>query len=443
MNHRAERGRLIHEMGGQVRRVDDSTYVVLSQTMPNVRYTLVRTAGGWDCSCPDTAAYCKHAHALEVRLGAKARADRAVLIHRAGDQVERIAPDHYLVRSQSTDGTYEVRDFGHGWMCSCADHMYTASVCKHIQAVQWDGGDRCMVEQPDQTLCWYCDSPSVIRKGTQTGHNRFRCKSCGKYFTDNLGFEGSRASPESITLAVDMLFSGLSSRKAANSLRQAGCDVTHQTVLNWAQRFGDMMDTFLYEITPHVGEDWRTDEVYLRIRGERKYLFAMLDAETRYWLARLVATHKGTDDVRPMFRKAKQAAGKVPSRLISDGASNFAEAHKDEYAPRNFLWKDSTHESHIRMDGDLNNNQMESFNGNTIRMREKVTRGLKNEDSAILAGLQTYHNHVRRHLGLPENETPGEAAGIHIEGENRWLTLIRAAAKAKARAENAGDGSAA
>ena len=75
---------------------------------------------------------------------------------------------------------------------------------------------------------------------------------------------------------------------------------------------------------------------------------------------------------------------------------------------------------------------MESFNGNTIRMREKVVRGLKDEDSALLAGLQTYHNHVRPHLGLPGGQTPGEAAGVHIGGENRWLTLIRAAAKAAA-----------
>ena len=168
--------------------------------------------------------------------------------------------------------------------------------------------------------------------------------------------------------------------------------------------------------------------------GRRKYLFAMLDGETKYWIARMVATHKGTDDVRPMFRQAKRVAGKVPSKLISDGAANFAEAHSDEYAPRNFLWKDSVHESHIRMDGDTNNNQMESFNGNTIRLREKVVRGLKREDSAILAGLQIYHNHVRPHLGLPDGQTPGEAAGIHVEGADKLLTLIRAAAKAQAKA---------
>ena len=151
-----------------------------------------------------------------------------------------------------------------------------------------------------------------------------------------------------------------------------------------------------------------------------------------------MATHKGTDDVRPMFRSAKRIAGKVPSWLISDGAANFAEAHKDEYSPRNFLWKDSVHKSHIRMAGDLNNNQMESFNGNTIRLREKVVRGFKKEDSAILAGLQTYHNHVRPHLGLPGNSTPGEAAGIYVRGDDKMLTLIRTAAKARAMADSSG-----
>ena len=110
---------------------------------------------------------------------------------------------------------------------------------------------------------------------------------------------------------------------------------------------------------------------------------------------------------------------KVPSVLRSDGASNFGEAHRAEYAPRNYLWKESRHESHIRMDGDVNNNQMGSFNENTLRFREEVTRSLKREDSVILAGLQVCRNHVRPHLAL--DGMPGEAAGIHVEGGNPWL----------------------
>ena len=90
------------------------------------------------------------------------------------------------------------------------------------------------------------------------------------------------------------------------------------------------------------------------------------------------------------------------------------------------------HVRHIHMAGDTNNNHMESFNGNTIRLREDVVHGLKKEYSAILTGLQLYHNHIRPHLGLPDNQTPGETAGIKIEGNDKILTIIQAAAKSTA-----------
>ena len=88
-----------------------------------------------------------------------------------------------------------------------------------------------------------------------------------------------------------------------------------------------------------------------------------------------------------MFKKAKELAGKVPSRLVSDGAANFAHAHRKQFASKNPGDKESVHERHIHMDGDMNNNQMESFNGNTVRQREKVTRSLKREDSSTMTGL--------------------------------------------------------
>ena len=54
-------------------------------------------------------------------------------------------------------------------------------------------------------------------------------------------------------------------------------------------------------------------------------------------------------------------------------------------------------------------------------------RGLKKEDSAILSGLRIYHNYIRSHLGLPDQSTPAEAAGINIQGDNKFLALIQAA----------------
>lgn len=85
------------------------------------------------------------------------------------------------------------------------------------------------------------------------------------------------------------------------------------------------------------------------------------------------------------------------------------------------------HVRHVRMSGDLNNNKMERFNGE-VRDREKVVRGVKREDSPLITGLQIYHNYVRPHMGL-DGKTPADLAGIDVQGENKWLTLIQNASQ--------------
>ena len=83
---------------------------------------------------------------------------------------------------------------------------------------------------------------------------------------------------------------------------------------------------------------------------------------------------------------------------------------------------------------------MESFNGNTVRLREVAARGLKSEESAIITGLRLYHNFVRSHLGLDGGMTPGEAAGIIIEGKDKWKIMIQAAAKRRSLESGRADG---
>ncbi len=70
---------------------------------------------------------------------------------------------------------------------------------------------------------------------------------------------------------------------------------------------------------------------------------------------------------------------------------------------------------------------MERLNGE-IRDRERVTRNLKKKDTPILTGMQIFHNYIRPHMGL-EGRTPAELAGIRVECENKWLTLIQNAKK--------------
>ena len=163
-----------------------------------------------------------------------------------------------------------------------------------------------------------------------------------------------------------------------------------------------------------------------KVQGKTKYLYAMMDNDTRFWLAQEVADTKGSADIRPLFKQAKELAQKKPTTLITDGAFNFHSAYKHEFKRENEALA-IQHVRHIRMQGDHNNNRMERFNGE-LRQREKVMRTLKKPDSPILSGYQIYHNYIRPHEAL-EGKTPSEVAGIKIEGENKWITLIQNASK--------------
>ena len=363
-----------------------------------------------------------------------ARESKGRQIAEKPDQIARIDDSHYTVRSQSRDRLHDIISTESGWTCTCEDHCFRKTCCKHIHAVEISTrihrkvADDVVVEEVRIDSCIACNSANIKKAGLRRNKSGniqlFKCRDCNTKFSLNLGFEKMRATPDQITMAMNLYFNGESSRKTAQSLTLTGINVTYKTIQNWIKKYVELMDRYLDKITPQVGEAWRTDELYLKIKGDRKYLFAMLDSETRFWLAQMVSEHKGSDDVSPMFREAKKRAGKVPADLISDGASNFHDEWKKQYKAKNFLHKDTEHHRHIHMAGDTNNNQMESFNGNTLRMREKVIRGIKKDDSPVLKGMQIHHNYIRPHQGL-DGDTPADRAGIRVLGDNKWKAIIQ------------------
>ena len=364
------------------------------------------------------------------------REQRGEAIARQFGWVRRLDETSYKVHSQSGDFEYDVMQGELGWLCSCPDAMFRLTKCKHIIAVELSyilrkivAREPVVIQQVSVKACPKCNAESIERRGIR--HNKhvalqkFRCKGCGYWFTVNLGFEGMRATPEIITSAMQIYFTGASFRGVRDFLKLRGVKFSQQSVWNWVEKYTKLMEGYLEQIKPQLGDVWRTDEMYVKFKGNMKYLFAMMDDETRFRIAQQVATNKGTDDVRPMFREAIEVAGKKPKTLISDGAPNFHRAYNKEmwthFNPR------PVHIQDIRLSGQVHNNKMERQNGEW-RDREKVMRSLKREDSPVLLGMQIFHNYVRPHMGL-NGRTPAEAAGIKVEGENRWLTLIQNAAQ--------------
>jgi transposase-like protein len=185
------------------------------------------------------------------------------------------------------------------------------------------------------------------------------------------------------------------------------------------------MREYVEKIAPNVGDTWRADDLYVKVKDDMKYLFALMDDETRFLIAQEVAESKYKHDARRLFEIGKRVTGKKPDTLITDGLPAYHDAYKKEFwtlkNPR------TKHINTIKLKGDRNNNKMERFNGE-IRDREKTMRVLKTKDTPT--GYQIFHNYIRGHEGL-EGKTPAEACGIKVEGKNKWLTLIQNASKSE------------
>ncbi|MEY8841373.1 IS6 family transposase [Cribrihabitans sp. XS_ASV171] len=142
-------------------------------------------------------------------------------------------------------------------------------------------------------------------------------------------FKGFHSSPEIIRLAV-MLYVRfpLSLRNVEDLLHERGIDVSHEAVRFWWHRFGPMFAAEIRKrrIAGMKSSRWRwhLDEMFVKINGERHYLWRAVDHEgevlesfvtkTRYKKAALKFLKKA-------MRKHGQPETVVTDRLRSYGAA--------------------------------------------------------------------------------------------------------------------------
>jgi len=224
-------------------------------------------------------------------------------------------------------------------------------------------------------------------------------------------------------MTLDLYYKGMSVRSIKDHLNQIfGVKLNHQTVLNWINKYEEKIGNYVKTLKPELSGQWHVDEMKVKFGGNWKWLWNVIDKDTRYLLASNITEKREVEDAREVFALAKEVAkGQRPERVISDGLQAYKQAFNKEF----FTLKHprTEHISHIRLSGDLNNNLIERLHG-TKREREKVMRGLKTEETPIIPLQDIYYNYVRPHKAL-EGKTPAETAGIGIEDRNKWLGLIK------------------
>lgn len=344
--------------------------------------------------------------------------------------VVQFEQDKFRVQSQTDPNkSYIITRTGNGLVCECPDHTTRKADCKHIKIVlNVIMKNRCyqnntfrIMERAKLKLCKYCDSGRITKNGmrkNKTGTIQiFKCLDCNKQFSENIGFEKMRYNDSIVTGALQMYYSGMSVRDIENHYEMLGIKVDHSSIYDWICKYSTLTSTYLNQIVPRVGNWVRADEVWIKVAGKQKYLFASMDDDTRYWLASDLADTKYQHNADTLLELTKKAIGKTPKQFITDGLPAYQKSSKRIFG------KQTRHTRHIHIQKDMNNNKMERLNGE-IRDREKVFRGLKKMDTPILEGLKAYYNFTKKH-GALKGKTPSESALIEVDGKNKWKTIIQ------------------
>jgi putative transposase len=359
----------------------------------------------------------------------------ALAIVARGDQIETISPTEYVVRSQSRlDVKYRVTVFRDRWECECPFYSETKIACIHIFAVRFREGFKADLSTPKiiTNPCARCQSGNVISFGKR--HNksgtiaRYLCKACGYRFTGRDGFQHRRADPEKIALALDLYFRGMSVRKVAEHFAQVhSLKINHVTVYRWVAHYSKLAAEWMDRQGARTGERWHIDETVVNVNGEPRYLWNIMDADTRFLMATHVSRGRSLSETRVPIHKAKAVTPDRPMEVFSDGMRSYPRAIGKELSYRSDDKVVNPHYLVPSIRAADSNNLVDRLHG-TEKERIKVMRGFDNEKGTgtLMEGFRTHYNLIRDHMTL--GATPAVAAGFTPLSGFRWHELLKRAA---------------
>ena len=224
---------------------------------------------------------------------------------------------------------YIVTSYANSWNCTCPDYQYRHVTCKHIHAVVlWQKLSKKLEEDHKEKsvfatslkpgiACKFCGSSKIIKYGKANNKQVYFCKSCARKFVPNEGFEGMKYDPRIVTTTLDLYFKDVSLRKIADHLKQCySLDIDHSTVYRWISKYTEIIEAYVATLGPELGDIWHTDEMKVKIGGEWRWLWNVMDEKTRFHMVSVITKTQEIEDAKKAFRKAKEVGNKKP-RLMS------------------------------------------------------------------------------------------------------------------------------
>jgi len=142
-------------------------------------------------------------------------------------------------------------------------------------------------------------------------------------------YKGHRYPVEIIDHCVWLYFRfPLSFREIEELMLARGVVVSYETIRRWCAKFGQAYANGLSRRRPRPGDKWHLDEVFVKINGQRRYLWRAVDQHGNV-LDVLVTSRRNAAAARRFFRKLLTGLQYVPRVLITDKLRSYQVAHRE------------------------------------------------------------------------------------------------------------------
>lgn len=199
-----------------------------------------------------------------------------------------------------------------------------------------------------------------------------------------------------IASALGMYYGGMPLDAIQQQFKQDhDLDMSESNYWNWVKRFTKEAIRQSKDFKPEVGSVWVADETYMKLGKRNIYFWDIIDADTRFILATHVSFTRGTRDAEKLMVKARERAGKAPSKVVTDKLRSYLDGIELAYGA------DTEHRQGGPFNIENNTNLIERFH-RTLEQRAEVFQKYKNiTDIKLLTdGWLINYNYFKQHEGI-------------------------------------------
>src|SRR4051812_5559429 len=120
----------------------------------------------------------------------------------------------------------------------------------------------------------------------------------------------------------------LSLRMVEEMLAARGILASHETVRQWARKFGQSFANQIRRRLPAPGDKWHLDEVVISIAGQKHWLWRAVD-QHGVVLDILVQSRRNAKAAKRLLRKLLKKQGTAPRVMITDKLASYGAAKRE------------------------------------------------------------------------------------------------------------------